>query len=509
MTRIAPASAARPQASVVTTHISHLFFVGDRAYKLKRPVRFAFLDFSTREQREAACRREVELNRRLAPDVYLGVVDLIGPDGAPCDHLVAMRRMPAPRRLSTLISRRADVDGCLRSIARTITAFHERAVTSEEITRAGTPDAVRKNWDDNFSEMAPYVGSLLPADGFERVRALAHRYLDARGRLFRLRASEGRVRDGHGDLLADDIFCLDDGPRILDCIEFNDRFRYADVVADIAFLAMDIERLERPELADRLVAWYREFSGDPFPSSLADHYIAYRALVRSKVACIRAEQGERPARAEAARLLRLAHERLTRARPVIVLVGGLPGTGKSTLALGIADARRWALIRSDEVRKDLAGIAHSERAPAEYAAGIYTREMTERTYREMLARARRAIALGDSVVLDASWTDRHLREAAAAAAAGAYADLVELRCAAPHALAADRLRARNREGGDASDATPETARAMLMRADPWPDARTIDTTRPPEEALEEGLRALDAPPPPPDALEALAALVAE
>lgn len=479
-------------ATVAETHVSYVFFVGDRAYKLKKPVSFAFLDFSTREAREEACRREVELNRRLAPDVYLGVATIVGPNGAPCDHLVVMRRMPEDKRLSALVAGGVDVAGHLREISRAMAAFHARAETSDAIAAAGLRDAVAATWDENFAEMRPFVGSILPAEEFQRVEDLAHRYLAGRERLFAQRVARGGVRDGHGDLLADDIFCLDDGPRILDCIEFDDRFRWADVVADIAFLAMDLARLGRHDLADGLVRTYREFSGDPFSASLADHYVAYRAIVRSKVACLRADQGDAGAADEAVRLLRLAGERLVRGRAVMLLVGGLPGTGKSTLALGVADARGWSLIRSDEVRKDLAGIPHADRARAPYGEGIYTPAATAATYEEMLVRAARALEMGESVVLDATWSDRRLRDAATAAAVATHADLVQFRCVAPADVAVERLRVRNRAAGDVSDATPEIAREMFLRSDAWPDARRIDTTRAADYVLHDALATIDA-----------------
>lgn len=476
---------------MVQTHVSCVFFVGDRAYKLKRPVTFGFLDFSTRGARERACRREVELNARLAPDVYLGVSTVLGVDGAPCDHLVVMRRMPEDRRLATLVTSGADVDGHLRRIARTIAVFHAAAGTSDEITAAGSHEAIAENWAANVREMRPFVGSIVSHGDLERIEHLARDYLAGCERLLALRARTGAIRDGHGDLLADDIFCLDDGPRILDCIEFDDRLRYADVVADIAFLAMDLERLGRPDLSDRLVGHYRRFSGDTFPRSLVDHHIAYRALVRAKVACLRAAQGEPDASAEAVRLLGLAHEHLRRARPVLTVVGGTPGTGKSTLARGLADARGWGLLRSDEVRKDLAGVPHLARAGAPFGADIYSPAMTSATYDEMLIRARHALEMGTSVVLDATWAGRRPRAAARAVASAARADLVQVRCDAPQDVASARLRARGLAGGDPSDATADIAGALRDRFQPWPDARTIVTTGPEDEVLREALAAIE------------------
>ena len=390
-----------PPAAVRETHISTVFFVGDRVYKLKKPVKLDFLDFSTAAERERVCRREVELNRRLAPDVYLGVAEVLGVDGLPCDHLVVMRRMPDERRLSTLILRRQPVDGCLRDVARDIAAFHSHADTSAVIEAAGSVDTVRANWESSFATMQPFVGSILPADVAARVEQSARLYLDGRGPLFADRIAHGKVRDGHGDLLADDIFCLDDGPRILDCIEFDDRLRYGDVLADVAFLAMDLERVGAADLGGRFLAWYREFAAENYPETLAQHYIAYRAHVRAKVACLRASQGDAGAQDQAQQLLQMADDHLQRGRVVLALVGGLPGTGKSTLAAGLSDRLGWTVLRSDEVRKDLAGLGHLARAPDEYGKGLYD----ERVHRQDLRRApRRGLVLSSSSASPSSST---------------------------------------------------------------------------------------------------------
>jgi len=350
-------------AAIAETHISVLVSIGERVYKLKKPVSFEFADFSDRTLRERACHREVELNRRLAPDVYLGVADVLGEDGRPCDHLVVMRRMPADLRLAQLVRDGRPVDGVLGDIARRIAAFHAGAATSEEIAAAGRRDAVRAVWEASFDELAPFTGPVLDAEACRRVEHLVRRYLAGRAPLFDHRIALGAVRDGHGDLQAEDIFCLDDGPRILDCIEFNDRLRHGDVLADVAFLAMDLERLGAPDAAARFLARYREFAGETYPPSLADHYIAARAHVRCKVACFRHAQGDAAAAGASRALLDLAARHLEAARVRLVLVGGLPGTGKSTLAAALADATGWSVLRSDEVRKDLAGLGHTTRRP--------------------------------------------------------------------------------------------------------------------------------------------------
>jgi aminoglycoside phosphotransferase family enzyme/predicted kinase len=474
-------------AAVAETHISVVTFIGDRAYKLKKPVALGFVDLTERAERERLCHREVELNRRLAPDVYLGVADIVDAAGRPCDHHVVMRRMPAARRLSTLVREGAPVDAELRNIARVMAAFHART----QICRAtATPAAVADNWRANLEEMTRFAGTVVDADLLHGVALLASRFVAGRGPLLEGRITGSRIRDGHGDLLADDIFCLDDGPRILDCIEFDDRLRCGDVLADVAFLAMDLERLGAPALAARFLSCYREFSGDPMPQALLHHYIAYRALVRSKIACLRHEQGDAAARAQAGRLLAMAYSHLAEARVVVVLVGGLPGTGKTTLARGIGDSVGWTVVRSDEVRHDIAGVAPGRHARAAFEAGPYDTPTSEATYSELVRRAREMLGAGESVVLDATWTNRRWRALAQEAAAATSSDLVELCCRAPGPMAAERIRTRAAADSDISDATPAVAQQLARRAHTWRRATRIDTSGSPLQALVSALTAI-------------------
>jgi len=469
--------------AVRETHAAVVFLVGDRAYKMKKPVDLGFLDFSTEPARLAACRREVALNRRLAPDVYLGVTDVTGPDGRPCEHLVVMRRMPEDRRLSTLVRAAAPIDDELRHIAHLVAAFHARCERSPDIAAEGSRDALRARWTASFDQLRPFHGKVLDPQLAAEVERLTLRFLAGREPLFAARMRDGYIVDGHGDLLADDIFCLPDGPRVLDCLEFDDRLRYLDQLDDAAFLAMDLERLDAPELAARFLGWYVEFAGDPAPPSLLHHYLAYRAFVRAKVACLRHHQGDPAAADEARALTDLTHRHLATAAVTLVLVGGLPGTGKSTLAGGVADQLGVTLLSSDRVRKELAAVDPDRPAPAGYREGIYTPAWTERTYAELLTRAERLLTLGESVVLDASWTDRAARTAATDVAARAHSDLIALRCEAPAEVAAARMRQRR----GVSDGDETIAAAMLADAHPWPEAAVVDTTVPREVAVQQAV----------------------
>ncbi len=476
-------------AAAAETHLSVVFLVGDRAWKLPKPVRMAFVDQSTPALRARACRREVELNRRLAPDVYLGVLDLVR-DGEVVDHLIEMRRMPDDRRLATLVLAGDGHDEVV-AVARRLAAFHAAADRGEPVTAAGEPDAVRRLWDDNLDELLPFRDDVLDGAELDAAADAAHRYLDGRRSLFARRIADGHVVDGHGDLLADDIFCLDDGPRILDCLAFDDRLRHGDVLLDLAMLAMDLERLGRADLADLLVATYRRHTDEHHPASLAHHYVAYRALVRAKIACLRVADEGPVARDRGRALLDLGRRHLDRGAVRLVLVGGAPGTGKSTLAEGLAEVREWAVLGSDETRKDLLGIDHRDSAAAPFGEGAYRTEVTERVHAALRERAGHLLAHGESVVIDASWTDVRHRAAAAALAADHAADLLALECRLPVAEARRRVTERAARGGSVSDADAEVAERLAATRDPWPEAVPVDTSGDPATALAAALAALD------------------
>ena len=472
--------------------MSSIVFDGDLVHKRKKPVRFAFIDLSTPELREQMCHREVELNRRFSPDVYLGVEDIVDDTGHVVDHAVLMRRMPTERRLSTLVRQRRDVSRCLRAVARAIAACHAEAATSDDISSVATAGALHDLWERNLSEMVPFVPHPLDPSVVARVGELAHRYLDGRTALLAERIARGRIVDGHGDLLAEDIFCLDDGPRILDGLEFDDRLRWGDVLYDVGFLAMDLERLGRLDLALAFLDWYWEYSAETHPPSLEHHYIAYRALVRCKIACLKGGVNDE---ADARAYLAQCQRHLFDSRVQLVIVGGLPGTGKTTLAAALGDDLGWTVLSSDESRKELAGLDPLVHASTAYGEGLYSPAMTEATYETLFSRARLLLARGENVIVDASFSKTRWRASAAALAADTYADLTELRCLLPADVAAARLARRAATGGDASDATALIAEEMAVEFDSWPSAATVGTLPPVEDVLPAVLNQIGAPRP--------------
>jgi predicted kinase len=386
-----------------------------------------------------------------------------------------MRRLPDDRRLSAMVGRgEASVDD-VRAVAKAVAAFHEVAPVSPEIEADGTPDQIRAKVERDLDELYEHAPAVLAEPALADARRLARRYLEGRHALLEERIARGCVRDGHGDLLADDVFCLADGPRILDCIEFDAHLRHCDVVADVAFLAMDLERLGATELAQCFLDAYAEFSGEHHPASLGHYYIATRALVRAKVAAVRAGQGDRHAAEAATALLDLALRHLRDAQVRLVVVGGAPGTGKSTVARGIAARFGWVLLRTDEVRKDVANVGRGRRSAAAVDRGIYSPETTERTYGELLDRAELALRAGESVILDATWADASWRASARRRAEETVAELVEIRCDVAPEVASVRMARRREDESDESDADDDVARAIRSRFDAWPTASTLST----------------------------------
>lgn len=467
-------------AEVRETHISHVFLVGARAYKLLKPVKTSFLDFSDRATRLVAAERELELNRRMAPDVYLGLGD-IHEHGEVVDRMIVMRRMPTDRRLSALVGD-AHFGDHVRAVAKAVATLHANAdpVPVDRARAVAGRDALGRNWADNFADLEAVVGSVIDRADHDEAMERVRQFLAGHVELFDRRLAQGWVRDGHGDLLADDIFCLDDGPRILDCLAFADDLRVSDVLADIGFLAMDLHRLAGPVWARRLMEWYGEFTNEHHPAALAHHYVAYRAHVRAKVAALRLAQGT----ASAADDVRVHHDlvlhHLRRGRVRMVLVGGTPGTGKTTVAAGVGEALGAVVLSSDELRPAVVG---DDRPRTEPDRGRYQPAERARVYDELLRDAERLLAAGVSVVVDASWSDVAERQRAEGAARHHAVDVEAIECIVDVDTAVERVRARLAAGEGSSEATPEVATMLRERWPPWSEAWQLDTSGAPDEAV--------------------------
>jgi len=469
------------------THASLVFLAGDDVYKLKKPVDFGFLDYSTLEQRERMCRLEVELNRRLAPDVYLGVVALTRGDddfqldgpGDVIDYLVHMRHLPESATLSAHVAQGAVSPEAIDAVARRIGAFHREAPRSPAIDRWGHPEAIRHNVEENFEQTRAFIDRTLPVRVAAEIERYARGFLADNEALLRRRVEAGMTRDGHGDLRAEHVYLLDD-VTIVDCIEFNDRLRCGDVAADVGFLAMDLDAMNRPDLSDRLIATYSASSGfDVAP--VLDFYRCYRAYVRGKVASFRLDGAG--VRREARRFFHLAHRYAAGRRgPRLIVMSGLTGSGKSTLARELAEILPADVNDSDSTRKRLAGLASSDRQEVGVGEGIYSSEMSGRVYQALLDGARDRLRRGQTVILDATYIRREDRAAAAKIAAAAGARFLVAHCAAPEEITRQRLAERGKDPTRSSDGRWEIYLAQRDEADSFTDAEadnlvTVDTVQ--------------------------------
>jgi aminoglycoside phosphotransferase family enzyme/predicted kinase len=491
------------------THISAVFLTPGDAYKLKKPVDFGFVDYSTLRKRAIYCRREVELNRRLAPDVYLGVERLteapgrglrIGGSGRTVDYLVHMRRLADGDTLAARLTDGRAGAAEVAEVARVIARAHAAAPGAPKAFARG--GALRAVVEENFRQAAALAPRATSARQFAEILERTRGLLAAARPKLAERAAAGRVRECHGDLRCEHVYIEGAAQAIsvIDCIEFNQRFRCIDVASDLAFLVMDLATSGYPDFANVLLDAYVAASGDDV-RPLMPVTCAYRAFVRGKVALLRAGERELGEEARAAALLdaRKAFFQALRSargewRPLLVLTGGLTGTGKSTLARALAPALGATIVSADETRKRLAGLGPFTHASAGPDTGIYAPEMNARVYAALAEAAREALARGRSIVLDATFRRAGDREAMRTVAAAAGAQFLAVGCTAPDEVVRARLEARAAGRGDAwSDGTWAVylaQREELTTADAAGGLLPVDTTQPLDAQVGEVLEAL-------------------
>jgi aminoglycoside phosphotransferase family enzyme/predicted kinase len=518
--------------TVVQTHISAVFLSGDLAYKVKKPVDLGFLDFTTLERRRHFCHEEVRLNRRLAPGVYLDVVPIValgsgvkvGGAGQPVEYAVRMLRLPDDCTFEAMLGRGQLGTGDLAELARLLAAFHSSAASGPLVSRWGGLETVARNARENFEQLADYVGDTVSRGVYERLSRHTEADLAALGALMQARALRNVPREGHGDLHLAHVYSLpgdgadpgsgggvhggsDGGVHgtcrrlvVVDCIEFNERFRFADPVSDIAFLHMDLCYHGRPDLAAVLSdAWF-EASGDAEGRALLPYYVGYRAVVRGKVDGFASRGHEIPpdvreafrTRARAYFLLALGVISPPAQRPALLVVSGLPGTGKSVLARWLAE-QGWALVSTDVVRKSLAGLAPQTSARAAPDQGIYTPEWSERTYAAVREQAQAHLFQGRRVVVEGTYREEARRQEMLDLAAAWRVPGLLVAVEAPEASVRRRLESRS---GDASDADWGTYQALAGRWEPFgprtaPAVRRIESVGGVDRACEELRRVLE------------------
>jgi len=476
-----PAAYPHPVRDVrhLATHISDVFLTGSFAYKIKKPVDLKFLDFSTLEKRRYYCEREVALNRRLAPEIYLGVVPItqdgenfrIEGKGEPVEYAVKMVQFGQEGLLDAMAERGELTREPILELANQVARFHRSAERADDAF--GTPKVIGENVLRNFEQTAQYQGPVVSPERFSRLWEYSNHFLTQKAFLFQERINRGAIRVCHGDLHLQNI-CLDRGRLIIfDCIEFNDALNHIDVVNEIAFLLMDLDHRGLSALGNRFVNAYLERTQDYDGLSMLDFYLIYRACVRAKVACILSEDPDitevekAAAQERASSYFVLAERYLADRRPGLILMAGVSGSGKSSVASDVAEPLEAVMIRSDAVRKSLAGSGPEVQTATDYGRGIYTPEITERTYNSLLERAESVIASGRWAILDATYAQKRHRSAATSWAEKQAVPFVILHCTAPRSVLEARLSRRTAEGRDLSDADVEIMRRQLSAFEPF------------------------------------------
>jgi aminoglycoside phosphotransferase family enzyme/predicted kinase len=457
------------------THGAWVLLAGPYAYKLKKPVNYGFFDYSTRERRDADAEAEARLNRRLAPSTYLGLVDVVerdgriyvGGDGRVLERAVWMRRLPQEGMLAELLAHGAASSQFLRRIADMVAEFHRRVPTGPGVDEFGKRSNLEANWRENFAQVAPYVGVSLSSPQLEAIRRYVEVVLRDGVALLDRRVAEGRIRDGHGDLHAGSI-CLVGGEIVIfDCIQFSARYRCADVAAEVAFLAMDLDHVGRADLSWAFVDEYVRRSGDEELPQLLGFYKCYRAFVRGKVLSLRLGQGHL-SNDERQELTRQARAYFDLAavyaagspRPYVLVVSGLPASGKTTLAHELASRLGLVSLSTDIFRKRRAGMRPTDRGTATFEAGLYEADITRSTYAALRREAAKWLRRGVSVVLDGTFGAPRERELARRLALRNGAGFLVVVTQCDESTARRRIEDRQTDPANVSDATWDVYQRM-------------------------------------------------
>ncbi len=492
-----PACYPWPVRSVdlIETHLSWVFLAGSRVIKVRRPVAFPFVDQRDLEQRHQICLDDIRLNRRLSTDVYLRVEPItsrgegvvIGGSGEALEWCSVMRRLPKSALLTHQIASSDLQPHSIDRLADHLASFHlacEPCCSSRRGTcSTADVDVVR----DNLVELEPFAGRLLSISLLGCVTDAMTAFMEQQSRVFADRADSGWVRDGHGDLRAEHVFLEEDGRiQVIDCVEFSHDIRCADVASDLAFLLMDLRRLDRADLAEQIVDRYRS-RGIPLPPGLLRFYQAHRALVRAKINALTLDRGglldHHVLAAELTDYTALALQMVSTIEPALVVMTGLSGTGKSTVAKRVSRILGARHVRSDVIRKELAG--PSAGWGQAWETGIYTPDWTTQTYRALFEQAENDLGTESPVVLDASFLEQQWRDEAVRLGLQMGVPVVFLVTECDSATVLQRLETRNAIGDDPSDADLGVYQAQLealernpLRFPPGADCATIDTALP-------------------------------
>ena len=471
-----------PVASVehIETHISDVLLTGRYAYKLKKPLNLGFLDFSTLADRRFFCLEELRLNRRLAPELYLDVVPItgtqshprLGGEGEPIEYAVRMRQFDQNGMLDRVLARGELTAAHVDEIAQSVAAFHAMLPAAAPDTAFGTADNVMQPALQNFDQLQPLLDRDADRALLRELSAWTRAQHETLASLFELRRRGGFVRECHGDLHLGNMVLIDGRVRIFDCIEFSPTLRWIDVANEAAFLAMDLQQRRRADLAWRFLNRYLEITGDYPGVRLLRYYMVYRAMVRAKVAALRAAQGdvERPARqslrAKCHAHLMLAQRLTTTAEPALLILHGLAGSGKTTVSQIILEQVGAIRVRSDLERKRLHGLAEAARSGSAVGGGIYTTSADAATYSRLADMAQEVVRGGFAALVDATFLAGANREQFRLLASKLGCPFAILHVEAAESLLRERVARRAAAGADASEATAAVLERQLASQDP-------------------------------------------
>jgi len=470
-----PAAYPHPVAKIelIETHISWVLLTGPFAYKIKKNIQFDFLDFSTLEKRHFYCEEELRLNRRLAPELYLQVVPItgseanpkIGGTGTAFEYAVKMQQFATDQLLSNVADNGLLDDSIIDQLADLTAGFHRHAAADTSESRFGTPEETQHWFAGNFSHIRPLIhdkGFLSKLDQLEQWGELT---LQNNTPLMLQRKQQGFIRECHGDLHLGNIALIDGTVTAFDGIEFNPGLHWIDVMSEIAFVVMDLQERGFNKLATRFLNRYLSNSGDYEGLALLPYYLAYRALVRCKVALLRWQQHQNPQDyLEAENYVNLAERYSAPGRRRIIITHGFSGSGKSTYSTEIADAADMVHLRSDVERQRL--LAAEKQGKSGVNQGIYSTDKILLIYQHLAGLAASVLAAGYSVLIDAAFLQAAQRDIFLRLAAAQQVDFLIMDFYAPIAELQRRIRHRQQLGQDASEATLEVLAHQLKTAQP-------------------------------------------
>lgn len=489
-----PHSVSSP-IKVLQTHISYIFLTGNYAYKLKKPVNLGFLDFSTLEKRKYYCQQELTLNKKIAPDIYLEVLPItqreksleINGKGEVIEYVVKMSQFPQGTLLSEMEQGGKLTESLIVELGKKVANFHKSTQTNDYIREFGQPEKIQEAINNNYQQTEKYLGVTQEQKQFIETKEFTDRFFQDSYDLLKERVSDGLIRECHGDLHLKNICFWRDKIQLFDRIEFNEPFRFVDVMYDVAFTIMDLEFRECGELATVFLNNYLEYTGDWKGVQVLPLYLTRQAYVRGKVNSLMlddleiSEEEKRHARQQAKQYYHLAWK-YTRPKPGrLWMMSGLSGSGKTTVAREIAKENKAIHLRSDAVRKSLGGIEIEKTGCEE----IYTPEMTAKTYEKLLEIGVLLASQGWCVILDAKYDQQQLRGEVITETKRRNLPLQIVYCEAPLEVLRDRVAKRQ---GDISDATPSLLAQQKQNAEPFTETErsyliTVDTTKKKEEWL--------------------------